>query len=243
MWALAMILLVGTITGVAQFAFLTRKKHLPQEFEKDVVHVADTKGIDAGLALCREKRSSLSRVLLAALIRHGAPLSQLETSVRSETALVKYVLLRRTRALGWIAAIAPFLGLLGLATNLIKQADAVQRDGADLALDYMVTGIGDGAYCVSFALVVSLIMLGFYFVARAQAMDIAYDIEVKATDAVVTLDRKARQSIRLIEDIEEKIKTESMIKVPDLSADFEESPHAQESAIKTAVTTHAGGTG
>ena len=241
MWALASILLAGIAVGIAQLLFLSRHNHTPQDFEKDVVHLADTKGMDAGIALCKEKRSSLARVLQAALIRHGAPLSQLEAAVRNETALAKYVLLKHTRLLGWLAALSPILGLLGLVSNLTKQVDLERALDSDISMRALFAGLNDGVICFTFSLIVTLVALGLCFIARALAFDLAHDIEVKAIDAVVTLDRKARQSIRLIEDIEEKIKTESMIKVPDLSADFEEAPHAQESAIKTAVTTHAGG--
>jgi len=151
--------------------------------------------------------------------------------VRNEAILSRYVLLRRSRVLGWIAAISPILGLLGCSLNLIpvaKESEAI------------FPGLEAGLYCFAFSLVITLIALGLYFVARARAFDFAHDIEVRALDASVTLDRKARQSIRLIEDIEEKIKTESMIKVPDLSDEFDEQSQPHESALKTNVTTHAG---
>lgn len=241
MWALAALLFIGTLGGVAQIAMLTRRTHAPRDFEKDLVHLADTKGIDAGIALCKEKPSSLARVLHAALVRHGLPLAQLEAAVRNETVLVRYALLRHTRVLGWFAAVTPVIGLLGLVGNLTKHYDFDPAASSDIAFQNLVTGFANGLSCVTFALIVLLLLLGFYFITRALACDLAHDIESKAIEAVVTLDRKARQSIRLIEDIEEQIKTESMIKVPDLSDEFDEQPHTHESAHKTAVTTHTGG--
>ncbi len=241
MWALAALLFIGTIGGVAQFAFLARRKHAPRDFEKDLVHLADTKGIDAGISLCKEKPSSLARVLLAAMVRHGLPLAQLEAAIRNETVLVRYALLRHTRVVGWCAAVAPLVGLLGLVTNMTKHFDFNPSANQEINFHNLVAGFANGLSCVTFALIVLLLLLGFYFFTRALAFDLAHDIEVKAIESVVTLDRKARQSIRLIEDIEEQIKTESMIKVPDLSAEFDEQPHSHESAHKTAVTTHTGG--
>lgn len=241
MWVLAAIFLIGTFYGIGQLFFLTRRNHTPPDFEKDVVHLADTKGMDAGIALCREHPSSLARVLQAALIRHGAPLAQLEVAVRSESNLAGYVMLRRTRLLRNLAILAPVIGVFGFSSNLIRHMDWEHSQDVERVWQTMLGGFSGGLYCLSFSLIVTIALLCFYFVARGNALDLTHDIEVKTLDSVVTLDRKGRQSIRLIEDIEEKIKTESMIKVPDLSAEFDEHPHAQESAIKTAVTTHAGG--
>jgi len=238
MWSVAAVLFIGTVLGFERLIDLTRRRHAPRDFEKDLIHVADARGIDAGISLCREKPSSLARVLSAALQRHGAPLAKLETAVRNEVYSVRYHLLRNTRVIGWLAALAPIQALLSIVLNMIGRLGSEDAAKGAAVSGLLISGLADSLPCVAFARITALLLLGLFFVTRARACDLAQEILTKSTDAVLTLDRKARQSIRLIEDIEEKIKTESMIRVPDLSAEFDE--HGHESAIKTAVTTHAG---
>ncbi len=240
LWALAAILAIGTLLGIERLASLSRDKHVPLDFEKDLTHLADTKGMDAGISLCREKPSALSRVLRAALVRHGAPLVNLEAALYQAAALEKFALIRRTRILGWFAAIAPIVGLLGFVLNASKHLGSDAPAEFERGAAALLSGVSDGLPCLSLALIATLVLLGFYFSARARAFDLAHELEIKGIETVLTLDRKSRQSIRLIEDIEDKIKTESMIKVPDLSAEFDEKGNPHESAIKTAVTTHTG---
>src|SRR5579862_117705 len=238
MWSIAAVLLIGIVMGLERILDLTRRRHCPRDFEKDVTHVADARGMDAGISLCREKPSSLARCLSAALTRHGAPLAQIESAVRHETRMVRYVMLKNTRVIGWLAAIAPIQALLAILLGMLNRLGSPEASRGATTGALIVLGFAESLPAASFALITALLLLGIFFVTRARANDLAHEIQVKSTDAILILDRKARQSIRLIEDIEEKIKTESMIKVPDLSAEFDE--HAIGSSIKTAVTTHAG---
>src|SRR4051812_8340218 len=70
MWPMLLALIIGLTFAIERMTQLRREKHSPKDFHKDVVHLVDTRGVDAGLALCLEKQSSLSRVLYAALLRY-----------------------------------------------------------------------------------------------------------------------------------------------------------------------------
>jgi hypothetical protein len=69
---------------------------------------------------------------------------------------------------------------------------------------------------------------------------LAREIEELAVDAVVTIDRKSRRSIRRVEDLEEGLETKTMAApgaTPDLDAQLEDQD--LEKAIKTSVATPA----
>ena len=91
-----------------------------------------------------------------------------------------------------------------------------------------------------FGILTGIVLGVMYFHLRGRARDVARDVEELGIEAVVSLDRKARQSIRLIEDIEEQIDTQDMpgIKPPDLDKEFEDS--RESSGLKTSITTHHG---
>ena len=240
LWLVLTALLCGATFGVERLFALTRAKCAPKDFEKDTVHIADTKGMDAAVSHCRQKPSALGRVLSAALIRHGAPLINLETAARNETRLALQSMLRNTAVCGWMALLLPLLGFgaVGVAT-LTRLLPISANENLGDGWTVLILGALDGIPALTMALLSATLLLLLFAYTRERALRLATEIEVRAIDAIVTLDRKARQSIRLVEDLEDRIKTESMIKIPDLSAEFDEQHHALESSAKTAVTTHA----
>jgi hypothetical protein len=83
-----------------------------------------------------------------------------------------------------------------------------------------------------------------FFWMKGKADDLAREVEERAIDAIVTIDRKARRSIRRIEDIEENLETKTMTPAsspatpPDIDAAFQEDRDL-EKAIITHVPTPA----
>ena len=238
MWPIFGVAVMGVVLVCERLFNLRRARHLPKGFHKDVVKVVDMRGVDAALALCLERTTSLSRVLYAALLRHGSVRKELEAAVIDEVRRVHYDLRRNSRPLGVLSLLAPLLGLFGLCVGVIFTLD----DSAGLPDHYLVlaNGFARALIPVAFSLLVSLGLAAFYFYLKGKASDIARDVEETAIEAVITLDRKARQSIRLIEDIEEQIETQDMpgIRAPDLDKEFEEGRDG--SGLKTSITTHAG---
>jgi biopolymer transport protein ExbB len=238
MWPIFGVAIVGLVLVFERLFNLRRSRHLPKGFHKDVVKVVDMRGVDAALALCLERTTSLSRVLYAALLRHGSVRQELENAVIDENRRVLYDLRRNSRAIGVLSILAPMLGLFGTCIGVIYTLD----DSAGLPDHYLVlaNGFARALLPTAFGLLVALPLAAFFFYLRGKASDIARDVEETALEAVITLDRKARQSIRLIEDIEEQIETQDMpgIRAPDLDKEFEEGRDG--SGLKTSITTHAG---
>ncbi len=240
LWPIFAIAVAGLVLTVERIVNLRRSRHAPKNFHKEVVKTADTRGIDAALALCLEKSTSLSRVLYGALLRQGSARQEMENAVVDEGRRVLYDLRRNTRPLGVMSLLAFFLGLLGGCVNVIVVLhDAVILD-SDQRFDTLVNAALRGLVPFAFGLAAGVVMGILYFYLRGRAADLARDVEEMGIDAVVTLDRKARQSIRLIEDIEEQIDTQDMpgIRAPDLDKEFEDSRDS--SGLKTSITTHHG---
>jgi len=241
MWPILLTSIVGLTFVIERMIELRRSKHSPKDFHKDVVHVVDTRGVDAGLALCLEKQSSLSRVLYAALLRYGTTRQEMEAAVSDEGSRVLYDLRRNTRMIGIMSNLAPLLGLLGTCTGLISCFDKVAEVGTGKS-EALASGVAEALLTTAFGLVVAIPLSYLYFHLKGKADDIVREIDERGIDAVVTLDRKARQSIRLIDDIEEQIVTKDMPAVkpppPDLDKEFE--PSREGSGVKSSITTHVG---
>ncbi|MCY3024162.1 MAG: MotA/TolQ/ExbB proton channel family protein, partial [Planctomycetota bacterium] len=142
MWAVLLAAVIGLGFAIERFIGLRRRKNIPHEFHKDVVHVVDTRGVDAGLSLCTQKPSSTSRVLHAALLRYGAGRKDMEQAVSDEGRRVHYDLCRRTRVIGRMSALAPLLGLLGTCVGLMDCCDL--STPVTNALTPLAFGLGTG---------------------------------------------------------------------------------------------------
>jgi biopolymer transport protein ExbB len=236
-------ILINSVVGLAFFferlIELRKKKHIPKNFDKELVMAVDTRGVDAGLALCLERTSSLARVLYAALLRYGTSRQEMEAAIQDEGARMLYDLRRNCRVIGIMSNTAPLWGLLGTVQGLIMAFDQVAAAGALGRTESLATGVAVALLTTAWGLLVAIPLQIAYFFTKGKADDLAREIEERAVDAVVTLDRKARRSIRQIEDVEENLETKTMAaaKQPpsDLDSQFED--RDLEKAIKTSVTT------
>lgn len=240
MWPILGTSVVGLAFFFERAIELRRRRHAPAGFDKDIVHIVDTRGVDAGLAMCLEKQSSLSRVLYAALLRFGTTRQEMEAAVQDEGTRLLYDLRKNCRMIGIMSNIAPLLGLLGTVLGLIEAFDQVAAGGALGKTEMLASGVAVALLTTAFGLVVAIPLYFMFHHVKGKADDIVREIEERAVDAIITIDRKARRSIRLIEDIEENLETKEMTAAkpaPDLDAEFDD-PDLEKS-IKTSVTTPA----
>jgi biopolymer transport protein ExbB len=237
------LILLSAVVGLAFFferlIALRRVKHIPASFDKELVMAVDTRGVDAGLALCLEKTSSLARVLYASLLHYGTSRQEMLAAVQDETARLRYDLRRNSRVIRIMAHTAPLWGVLGTVLGLIAALDRFASGETAEGAAGLAVGAAAALLTTAWGLLVAIPLRLACSYTKGKADDVARDIEERALDSIVTLDRKARRSIRQIEDIEENLETKTMAaaKPPpaDLDAQFED--RDLEKAIKTSVTT------
>ena len=238
MWPILLTAIAGLIFFIERIFGFRISSHCPVGFDKDVVHLVDTRGVDAGLAKCLENDSSLGRLLYAALLRHHAGRQDMETAIKNECVRVQYDMSRNVRTVGIMSLLAPCLGILGTCVGMVHVLDtaAVLLTGTS---QFLATGAAAALLPTVFGLIVALMLACQYIYLKSRVMDIMRTIEQKATDAIVSLDRKARHSIRMVEDIEEQLETQDMqrVRIPDLENEFDDTQEA--GAIKTNITTHS----
>jgi biopolymer transport protein ExbB len=239
MWPILGCATIGLVFFFERAIDLQRKKHAPRGFDKDVIHLVDTRGVDAGLASCLEKQSSLSRVLYAALLRYGTSRHDMEVAVQDESRRLLYDLHRNTRWISMMAVIAPLLGVLGAVTGTIACLDSAAGTLAAPITDVIARGMALALIPAAFGLMVTIPLVGAFLFLRGRADDIVRDISERAIDSIVTLDRKAKRSMQLIEDIEEHLETQEMAAARTPSPELDLELDDGDKAIKSSVTTPA----
>lgn len=168
MWPILGSSVVGMAFYLERVIELRHKRHVPPGFDKDIVHVVDTRGVDAGLALCLEKQSSLSRVLYAALLRYGTSRQEMETAVRDEGTRLLYDLRRNSRVIGLMCLQAPLWGLLGTVLGLIDAFGQAAAAGAAGTTDQFAESLSVALVAAAFGLLVLIPLTALYFHAKGK---------------------------------------------------------------------------
>jgi biopolymer transport protein ExbB len=97
--------------------------------------------IPEATTLCKRHQSTLTRILLVMLLNHDRPKTEIKEMIEENSRQEVPVLERYLTALGTIANIAPFLGLLGTVVGLLKIFEAIAQQGTTNA-----ALISDGIY-------------------------------------------------------------------------------------------------
>ncbi len=110
------------------FAFINVRRDLAP-LQKEIDNHLQMNNADKAVALCRQKKSPLAKILLVVLKNRGSQRSYLkslaeEVGEREAVALQRYLGL-----LGTIANITPLLGLLGTVLGMIKAFNVIAIEG------------------------------------------------------------------------------------------------------------------
>jgi biopolymer transport protein ExbB len=238
MWPILLFCVLGLMFFFERAIELRQRRHSPKGLDKDVVHVVDTRGVDSGLALCLEKQCSLSRVLYSALLRYGTSRQEMEAAIHDESSRLLYDLRRNCRWIAVMAGVAPLCGLLGTVLGLIDCGHAVSALPSG-TLQAIAGGVAIALIPLAWGLTVAIPLIVLYQIVRRKAEDIVRDITERSIDSIITLDRKARRSIRLIEDLEEHLETQEMAAAKAAPLLDEEFADSGDKMVKSSVTTPA----
>lgn len=144
-----------------------------------------------------QKSSPLGRVFAAALKHREKPPASLKEAVEDAGRHSTLELERYLNTLGTIAAIAPFLGLLGTVLGMIQMFSGLGTQGiGDPAL--VARGIGQALITTAAGLLVAIPSLMFYryFRGRTQHLVVAMEEEAGKLLAVLQAPRPAKARAR-----------------------------------------------
>jgi biopolymer transport protein ExbB len=125
---------------------------------------------EAGM-LCRRNSSSMSRILLVALLNHKKDRSEIKELIEDAGRQEIPNLERYLNLLGTIAGIAPLLGLLGTVAGMIRVFDVISAAGVGHP-NALAGGISEALITTAAGLTVAIPALVFhsYFVNKADSL-------------------------------------------------------------------------
>jgi biopolymer transport protein ExbB len=122
--------LLGVAFAIERLISLRQKSVAPKDVAAQVLKAVGENGAAAGIKLCEDRPSALSRVLAAGLALAGNSREELNTAMQEAGERELWHLDRFAKPLSVIAGVAPLLGLLGTVWGMIMAFDVVAAKGA-----------------------------------------------------------------------------------------------------------------
>jgi biopolymer transport protein ExbB len=196
MWPLALLLLLTIVLAVQGFLHLRPKKHCPEEFMTSARKAIDKGDLDRFEELAIKTPGLLPHSARAMMVRFEESTVQ-ELGERSQAAARRQVARMRfpVRLLGFVAVVAPLLGLLGTVLGLIMSFDSIGGGAADAGkAATMAAGIKVALMTTAFGLIVAVPALFFAFVFNHKLRLLITDCEVGADEILHDIARLRRRA-------------------------------------------------
>ena len=151
---------------------LRRKRVLRYDVLNLIEELLREQKIPEATTLCKRHESTMTRVLLVALLNYDRPKAEIKEMIEDQGRQEVPYLERYLTTLGTIASISPFLGLLGTVVGLLKVFQAIAQVGGMTNASVLSEGIHNalittvGGLCVA---IPSLITYN-YFARRAEKL-------------------------------------------------------------------------
>ena len=165
---------------------LQKKFVIPAELLSQVQQLLERKQFDAKQLLLLRESSPMGRVLASGLVNRQHPREVIKEAVEDAGRHVVPELERYLNALGTIAAIAPFLGLLGTVLGMIQMFAGIGSHGlGDPSI--VASGISQALIATASGLAVAIPSLMFYRYFRARVDSLLIDMEQESVKLVEIL--------------------------------------------------------
>lgn len=165
---------------------LQKKFVIPAELLSQVQQLLERKQFDANQLLLLRESSPMGRVLASGLVNRQHPREVIKEAVEDAGRHVVPELERYLNALGTIAAIAPFLGLLGTVLGMIQMFAGIGSHGlGDPSI--VASGISQALIATASGLAVAIPSLMFYRYFRARVDSLLIDMEQESVKLVEIL--------------------------------------------------------
>lgn len=168
---------VMSIALAAERAVTLRQKNfINKAFLHEVKKLAVKGDFEKAIGLCKTANVAMSRILQAGLRRGKYGVIEVERAIESAGAHEAGALEANLRGLGFIATMAPMLGLLGTVTGMISSFDAISTVGSNSPA-VVAGGIAEALLNTVGGIVVAIHTLASYHFFKGKADKLTREME------------------------------------------------------------------
>jgi len=181
--------IVGLAFAIERAVNLRRSVHVDEGLASQVLDAYRRGGAPQAASLLESKKTSVARLLAAAVARSHEGYQEMEFAISEAGARLLYRMQRNVRVLGIVANLAPLLGLLGTVLGMIEAFDRVAEVGALGKQTELAGGIAEALLTTAFGLLVAIPAVLLYHYLKGRAESLVREMEETAGDFALKLDR------------------------------------------------------
>ena len=179
--------LIGVAFAIERFVSLRQGAVAPRDLAEGVLEALSNGSRDEAIRLCRERPSSLARVLAAGLELRNAPNEEVSAAMQEAGERELWNLERFAKPLNVIAGVAPLLGLLGTVWGMIIAFDVVAQKGALGDPRQLANGIATALLTTLAGLSVAIPCYVLYHYFRDKSDRLVVEIEETASKVLAAI--------------------------------------------------------
>ncbi len=142
---------------------LRKSKIISTPFLEEIKRHWYRRATDAAIEACQSHDVAISRVLRGGLLRFDLGLEQVENAIETAGQHEATLLRKNLVFLGFLANVAPMLGLFGTVLGMIKSFDAIAQYGTAGNPGVVAAGISEALITTAYGLMVGIPTLAAYF--------------------------------------------------------------------------------
>ena len=197
MWLILFCSVLAGAVFLERVTYFHRAQIRVGEFIRGLATLLQRRSVAEARMECEGTPGPIARVILAALVRHDAPRSELKDIVQEAGQLEVPRLERRLGIIATIAVVAPMIGLLGTVAGLIEAFVNMSSQSGFASSTDIASGIYQSLLTTAAGLVVSIPCAVGYMFLSARVNALMHDMERAGIEIVhlITDHRKAPEII------------------------------------------------
>ena len=174
-YAIVLLSFIGMALVIDCLMRITSGKLVPPDLARQVVALAREARLGEIVRLSRESDSLLGRVLCKVMAQRPLSLASAREALQEEGAREIVRLQHRVGYIGFIATIAPMLGLLGTVVGVISSFNVLGTSGQDPKPGDMIVGVSEALVTTCEGLIVAIPLLFFHLFFRVRVTRIGHE--------------------------------------------------------------------
>jgi biopolymer transport protein ExbB len=190
MWFLLACIVLGLALLIERIITIFGKMRLnAKTFVPQLIETIEKNGINAGIKMCDETQSPVTKVLKSALEKANGGRALMEDAViKSATSELSF-LDRGMGLLGGVITVAPFFGFLGTVTGMISAFKAVAAVG-EVEPTVVASGISEALITTKWGLIIAAPLSIVFILIQGRVNSYTRDMETSAATLIDYLAEK-----------------------------------------------------
>ncbi len=175
------VILAASVVAVGVFAerltYLRRVSVSVEDLLRGIANLIRRGGYAEAQIICRSTPGPVARVIVAAIMRHDLPRTDLKQIVQEAGQLEVPSLERNLRLLATVAQITPLIGLLGTVSGMISAFVTVSSQGGYVTANTLSNGVYQSLLTTAGGLVVAIPAFVAYSYLSSRVNALLHDME------------------------------------------------------------------